>query len=146
MEIFGDSWSLLIIRDIVFSGKRTFGEFLDSEEHISPSVLANRLANLEISAILAKKPHETDHRKEVYFLTEKGLDLIPILLELTAWGAKYDPETLASQQWIAEVQEDRERIIKLIRTTVKSGGSVCAGPNCVNDQLEEQKFGSLYWF
>jgi DNA-binding HxlR family transcriptional regulator len=146
LEIFGDSWSLLIIRDIVFSGKKTFGEFLYSQEHISPSVLTNRLAQLETNGILVKKPHETDNRKEVYQLTEKGLDLVPILLELAAWGAKHDPETLISQTWIAEVQDDRENVQKLIRTTVKSGGSVFEGPGCVMDQLEEHKHGVIQWF
>jgi hypothetical protein len=73
------------------------------------------------------------------------LNLIPILLELANWGAMHDPETQALQSWIAEVQDDRENIIKLIRNTVKNGGSVFAGPGCVIDQLEEKKH-KLHWF
>src|SRR3546814_16674944 len=76
VEIFGDRWSLLIIRDIVFSGKKTYGEFLKSEEGIATNILASRLAFLEEQGILSKTPSPTDRRKDFYTLTEKGLDLI----------------------------------------------------------------------
>src|SRR6185503_5849204 len=91
LETFGDTWSLLIIRDIVYFGKKTYGEFLDSDEGIATNILANRLVHLEQKGILLKKPHDTDKRKEVYLLTEKGLDLIPILLEMAGWSAQHDP-------------------------------------------------------
>src|SRR5689334_10657304 len=90
LEILGDTWSLLIVRDIVYFGKRTYGEFLESEERIATNILANRLANLEQNGILVKKPHPEDKRKEIYSLTEKGLDLIPLLLEMANWSAKHD--------------------------------------------------------
>src|SRR5437762_7785261 len=90
LETFGDPWSLLIIRDMVYFGKKTYGEFLESDEGIATNILADRLAHLEATGILIKKRHTTDKRKEVYFLTEKGLDLIPILLDLATWGAKHD--------------------------------------------------------
>src|SRR5690349_5703698 len=86
LQIFGDTWSLLIIRDIVYFGKKTYGEFLESDEGIASNILASRLANLEQMGILRKKPHDADKRKEDYVLTEKGLDLIPILLEMSNWG------------------------------------------------------------
>lgn len=139
LEIIGDHWSLLIIRDIVYFGKRTFGDFLESDEHISPSILTQRLAHLEQQGILVKRPHASDRRKEVYWLTEKGLDLIPILHELSAWGSKHDPETEALHEWMAEVEENRETIMKLIRTTVKNGGSVAEGAESVIDQWERMK-------
>jgi DNA-binding HxlR family transcriptional regulator len=131
LETFGDSWSMLIVRDIVYFGKKTYGEFLDSEEGISSNILASRLVHLEQKGILAKKPHETDKRKEVYVLTEKGLNLIPVLLEMANWGANQDPETDAPQSWIAAVYADREMMIKLIRDTVQNGGSIFSGPNSV---------------
>ncbi|MEK7152465.1 MAG: helix-turn-helix domain-containing protein [Patescibacteria group bacterium] len=135
LEIFGDPWSLLIVRDIVYFGKKTYGEFLGGEESIATSVLANRLVDLEKKGILVKKPHTTDKRKEVYELTEKGLDAIPIVLDMAAWGARYDPETNAPQDWIAAVNAHRGKIIALIRQTVKEGGSIFVGPNSVISKL-----------
>ncbi|KEQ27669.1 winged helix-turn-helix transcriptional regulator [Paenibacillus tyrfis] len=135
LETFGDSWSLLIVRDIVYFGKKTYGEFLESEEGISSNILASRLVHLERKGLLVKKPHDTDKRKEVYLLTEKGLDLIPVLLELANWGAQYDPETDAPQSWIAAVYADRESMISLIRDTVQAGGSIFSGPNSVVSKL-----------
>ena len=68
LETFGDPWSLLIIRDMVYFGKKTYGEFLASEEGIATNILALRLAHLEQQGILVKKPHETEKRKEMYVL------------------------------------------------------------------------------
>ena len=93
LQTFGDMWSLLIVRDIVYFGKQTYREFLESDEGIATNILAGRLAQLVQAGILLKKPHERDKRKEVYALTEKGLDLIPILLELANWSAQHDPQT-----------------------------------------------------
>src|SRR5438034_5603969 len=114
LETFGDTWSLLIIRDIVYFGKKTYGEFLESEEGIATNILASRLAQLEQKGILVKTPHETDKRKEIYALTEKGLDLIPILLDMADWGARHDPQTVAPQSWIDLVNANREKMNTLI--------------------------------
>src|SRR5258708_38285293 len=86
LELFGDPWSLLIVRDMVFSDKRRFKEFLDSEERIATNVLVDRLARLQQNGIIEKMC-------EQYLITEKGLDLLPLLTEMIAWGAKYDPKT-----------------------------------------------------
>jgi DNA-binding HxlR family transcriptional regulator len=131
LETFGDSWSLLILRDIVYFGKKTFGEFLESDEGISTNILATRLLTLEQKGILDKKTHDTDKRKEVYLISEKGLDLIPVLLELASWGARHGLETEAPESWIAAVNHDREKIVNLIRDTVRSGGSIFAGSDSV---------------
>ena len=128
-------WSLLIVRDIVYFGKKTYGEFLDSDEGIATNILASRLAQLEDKGILVKKPHETDRRKEIYELTEKGLDLIPVLLELANWGAHHDPQTSAPKEWIDLVNAEKEKMTQLIRATVQSGGSVFVGPNSVVSKL-----------
>ena len=82
VEVFGDKWSLLIIRDIIFLGKKTYGEFLKSEESIATNILSDKLSSLESEGILSKTPHPTDKRKDVYALTEKGQDLIPVVLEI----------------------------------------------------------------
>lgn len=135
LETFGDRWSLLIIRDIVYFGKKTFGEFLDSEESIATNILASRLARLEQNGILLKQPCDADKRKEFYLLTEKGLDLIPILLEMAGWSAQHDPQTGAPPAWIAMVKADRDNMIRLTRETVQRGGSIFAGPDSLYSKL-----------
>lgn len=100
LETFGDSWSLLIVRDIVCHGKQTYGEFLQSKEGMSTRMLAMRLAHLEDQGILTKKPHASDKRKEVYSLTHKGEALVPILVELASWGAQFDAATASPQAWV----------------------------------------------
>ncbi|WP_229750963.1 winged helix-turn-helix transcriptional regulator [Undibacterium terreum] len=124
LENFGDAWSLLIVRDIVFWGKRTYGEFLDSSEGIATNVLAARLAHLEQRGMLSKGPHPADKRKDIYSLTEKGLALIPILLEMSGWSAQYDKETTAPQQFVASVYADRAKMFKLVQDTIRNGGSL----------------------
>ena len=124
LQTFGDPWSLLIVRDIVFFGKKTYGEFLASDERIGTSVLANRLVTMEKEAILIKKLSKQDKRKEEYYLTAKGLDLIPILIDLTVWGAKYDAATGASKKWLKAIKLDRDGIVKRTQHIVKNGGFV----------------------
>src|SRR6266487_4289544 len=135
LETFGDIWSLLIIRDIVYFGKKTYGEFLASEEGIATNILASRLAHLEQQGILEKQPHDANKRKERYVLTEKGLDLIPVLVELGNWSAVYDPQTAAPPDWIALVNADKPEMIRRIRASVRRGGSVFVGPESVLSQV-----------
>ncbi len=135
LETFGDPWSLLIIRDIVYFGKKTYGEFLTSEEGMATNILASRLARLEEQGILVKKPSEQDKRKEEYALTEKGLDLIPVLAEMANWSAQYDPQTGAPPAWIALMKAQREHMLERMRETVRSGGAVFAGENSLISQL-----------
>lgn len=89
LETFGDMWSLLIIRDIIRFKKRTYGEFLNSDEKISTNILADRLSRLVQVGILKKMPDENDKRKDIYKLTQKGIDLYPMMLEMIVWGVKY---------------------------------------------------------
>jgi DNA-binding HxlR family transcriptional regulator len=131
LESFGDPWSLLIVRDIVFWGKHTYSEFLSSKEGISTNILASRLAHLEEKAIIEKRRCDTDKRKEIYVLTERGLDLIPLLLEMSGWSCQCDPESEASQALVDKICNDRENTLKLIRDTVCRGGSLFRGPGNV---------------
>lgn len=89
----GDRWTLLVIRDLMFAGKRHFREFLQSEEAISSNVLADRLNSLVESGIVTKSGDPSHSQKAVYRLTEKGLDLLPVLVAMSAWSQKYDPKT-----------------------------------------------------
>lgn len=131
LEAFGDPWSLLVVRDIAYFGKRTFSEFLASEEGIAPSVLAARLDRLEANDILDRTPDTNDARRVVYTLTETGRALIPILLEIASWSARVDPDTDAPPEWIAAVNQDKVAMTNLIISTVRDGGSIFVGPDSV---------------
>jgi DNA-binding HxlR family transcriptional regulator len=124
VEIFGDRWSLLIIRDIVFVGKKTYGQFLKSEEGIATNVLASRLAFLEEQGVLSKAPSPDDGRKDFYSLTEKGLDLIPIVLNIVLWSGKYDSQSYVrhSQEFFARLSQNPIQVSEEVRALVRSGG------------------------
>lgn len=135
LEMVGDPWSLLVIRDIVYFGKRTFGEFLGSAEGVARNILASRLDQLRERGILQKAPHPQDGRKDVYSLTERGLDLIPLLLAAADWGAEHAPSTDAPPEWIELVRTRRDELLPLIRTTVQEGGSIFVGDDSVIARL-----------
>ncbi|MDG4878186.1 helix-turn-helix domain-containing protein [Mesorhizobium sp. WSM4935] len=89
LELVGDRWTLLIIRDLVFAGKRHFREFLQSDEGISSRTLAERLQTLQDEGIVTRSDDPTHALKAIYRLTEAGIDLLPVLVTLGAWGSKY---------------------------------------------------------
>jgi len=130
LETFGDKWSLLIVRDIVFWGKKTYSDFLKSDEGIATNILATRLVQLEEEGILIKTPHPTDKRKDVYTLTEKGLGLIPLMVEIVAWSGKLlewqsvagtgTPEQIRQVKRFA-MTNDKRKIIQEIRDAVTRG-------------------------
>ena len=91
VEVIGDKWTLLIIRDLMFEDKRHFREFLDGEEKIASNILTDRLAMLETEGIITKKSDTAHKQKFLYSLTEKGIDLLPVIIELGAWSMKYQP-------------------------------------------------------
>lgn len=138
LETFGDPWSLLIVRDIVYFGKKTYGEFLTSEERIATNMLANRLLELEKNGIIRKCDCDYDKRKDLYMLTEKGLDLIPVLAELSLWGAAHDKQTDAPIAWIEAMNADKEKLLQLARETVSQGGAIFTGPDSVVSKLQLQ--------
>jgi DNA-binding HxlR family transcriptional regulator len=117
VETLGDKWSLVILRDIIFWGKRTYGEFLNSDEGIATNILAGRLDYLEKEGLISKSPHSTDKRKDVYNVTEKGIELIPMFIEMIAWSAKN--ETWQSMEHNGTVEQFRfiERAIKTVNKT-----------------------------
>lgn len=124
LEVVGDAWSLLIIRDMITFGKKTYGEFLASDERIGTSVLARKLIHLEQQGIIRKQTSETDKRKEEYHLTEKGIALTPILNELAVWGATFDRHTGADQRIIAAYQRDRQGVLDRTLHILRKGGTV----------------------
>lgn len=91
LEIFGDKWSLVIIRDMMFGNKRSFRELIDSHEKIATNILSDRLLMLEREGIITKAKDPAHKLKFIYSLTKKGIDLLPILTEIGAWGIKHLP-------------------------------------------------------
>jgi DNA-binding HxlR family transcriptional regulator len=114
MNMFGDKWSLIIIRDMALLGKRYYGDFLKSSENISTNILADRLVSLEEKGIILKKTDETNRSKNIYSLTEKGKDLIPLLVSIADWAIKYDEDTTAPKEFINKVKKDQKAVVKEI--------------------------------
>lgn len=113
LETFGDMWSLLIIREIVRYKKSTYGEFLESDEKISTNILADRLSKLEQLGILRKTPDKNDRRRDRYKLTQKGIDLYPIMLEMVLWSVKYGENIDESYKTMLPlIKKDKQAFIK----------------------------------
>jgi DNA-binding HxlR family transcriptional regulator len=110
LETFGDKWTLLIVRDLMFKEKRTSGEFLSSAEGISTNILAERLRRLEDAGIITST---------VYSLTQKGKDLLPIMLEITAWSAKYDARTNAPKDFLKMFRDRKRQLMSSILAKLK---------------------------
>lgn len=97
LEIFGDRWTLLIIRDMIFAGKRHFREFLQSDEGISSNILADRLNMLVAKGILTREDDPGHKQKAIYSLTAMGIELLPVLVAMSRWSQKHFPETRLPQ-------------------------------------------------
>lgn len=102
---FGDRWTLLIIRDLLFKGKRQFREFLDGGERIATAVLADRLKRLEETGIITATAGEGRGNPRYYSLTPRGKDLLPIMLEMILWSAKHDPKTAAPSTFVSKARK-----------------------------------------
>ncbi len=111
LEIFGDRWSLLIVRDLMVRGYKTFKEFQNSGEKIATNILSERLVSLEADGILTRTPDPADGRKLIYRLTEKGIALAPIVLELLVWGARHN-HTGAPIPVIDHMATNRDWVLK----------------------------------
>jgi DNA-binding HxlR family transcriptional regulator len=113
LEIFGDTWTLLVLRDMMFAGKRHFRELLQSDERISSNILAERLARLVEHGVLTKAGDPTHKQKAVYSLTEKGIALLPIVVQIGAWGSRWVPEAkkldAPARRIVREIQEGGPR-------------------------------------
>jgi len=119
LDLLGDKWSLLVIRDLIFMQKRHFADFLASPEGIASNILASRLKNLVATGIVSRRPDPDNARKVIYELTEKGADLVPVLLDLIHWGAKYDPKTEAPENFTRRIAQRRNEVIAEIRASLR---------------------------
>jgi DNA-binding HxlR family transcriptional regulator len=113
LEIFGDSWTLLVLRDLMFGGKRHFRELLQSDEGISSNILADRLARLVEQGLLTRSDDPTHKQKAIYSLTEKAIALLPVIVQIGAWGSRWVPDArkldAPSRKYLREIQEGGPR-------------------------------------
>src|SRR5215470_521096 len=123
VEMLGDRWSLLIVRDMMVRGARTFKEFLESYERIATNVLADRLNRLEGYGIIAAHSDPSDGRKRIYLLTEKGIDLAPVLTEMVLWAATH--EETGNQALVHRIREDKPRFLAHLRKRWKAQITAC---------------------
>lgn len=112
LDIWGDKWSLLIVRDLMFSVQCTYGDFLKSEEKIATNILAARLQMLESNGIITKLDHPTSKAKVLYQLTQKGIDLVPLMVEINLWAEKYSTIPAERKAMIQEIKKDKDAFIK----------------------------------
>jgi DNA-binding HxlR family transcriptional regulator len=113
LEIFGDAWTLLVLRDMMFAGKRHFRELLQADERIASNILADRLARLVEHGVLTKGDDPTHKQKAIYSLTEKGIALLPIIVQIGAWGSRFVPDAkkldAPARKHVREIQEGGPR-------------------------------------
>ncbi len=136
VEIFGDTWSMLIYRDMAALGKKTFGEFMDSDEKIGSSVLSERLVHLEKVGIIQKSQDDADKRKTIYTLTTTGMDAIPILYEIATWGSYTSPNPVSAPAWFESMKLDRQKVVDAWRIALQAGDSFFNGEKSVVKQLD----------
>ena len=107
LDTFGDRWSLLVIREIMLKGKKTYSEFMEADEGISTNILIDRLKHLEAEGIIIKTRDPQNHRSFIYTLSDKGRDLAPILLEIIVWSGAHDHRPFALRDVLKKITNDR---------------------------------------
>ena len=115
LDLLGDKWSLLVMRDVLLRGKSHYREFLASEEGIATNILADRLSRLEAAGLLERTSEDPRSGKQSYHATGKGKDLIPLLLEMMVWSAAHNPQVAVPGALLAELTRDRAAAARAIR-------------------------------
>lgn len=114
LDIFGDKWSLLIVRDLMLYKSCTYGDFTKSAEKIATNILANRLQMLENNGIIIKLPYPNNKVKVLYRLSPKGVDLIPALIEIALWGGKHISNSDECSPFLKEAKKNKTKFLKNI--------------------------------
>ena len=135
VEVFGDTWSLLLLRDMMTIGSSSFSEFLAADERIGTSVLAQRLAELERRGIISKRTDESDGRRSTYALTASGRAAMPIVYELNRWGTHTNPETDTAPAILQSLELPRETVTQAWARALANGDSFLFGDVSVVTQL-----------
>lgn len=120
LDIFGDRWTLLIIRDMLLHGKRTYSDFLASDEKIATNILASRMKHLEEEGVVTRARDPDNRRSFIYTLTNKGLNLTPVLLEIVRWSGDYLRLNKYRQGLIQRIDNDRDGLIAEIYERAQS--------------------------
>ena len=123
LDVFGDKWTLVIIKDMMLSGKRQFNKFLASPEKMASNILADRLKRLEDEGVVTKTQDPDNEVKFIYELTAKGKELIPVILEVMLWGSKHAPNPSAPPELLRWVKKDRDGVTKAILASLKKNES-----------------------
>lgn len=113
VEMLGDRWSLLIVRDLMLRGARSFSDLEACDEGIASNMLADRLRKLTASGIIVAEPDPSDARKRSYVLTEKGIDLAPVLAEMVLWAAAH--EETGNRALVRQIEQDKHRFLAEVR-------------------------------
>ncbi|MEM6772623.1 MAG: helix-turn-helix domain-containing protein, partial [Bacteroidota bacterium] len=111
LDFFGDKWTFLIIRDLVFDGKRFYSDFLNSGEGIATNILSTRLKKLEEHGVVSSRVYPELRTKKEYTLTEKGKRLVPVLVEMIIWSAAYDETLAVPPAFLEKVARDKAAVI-----------------------------------
>ena len=123
LDIWGDKWSLLIVRDLMFSKQCTYGDFMKSDEKIATNILASRLQTLEENEIISKSVHPDSKAKVLYKLTQKGIDLLPLMIEINLWAEKYYDVPADRKAMLKEVKKDKKKSIETATKDLKKSSS-----------------------
>ncbi|KQC30236.1 winged helix-turn-helix transcriptional regulator [Flagellimonas eckloniae] len=121
LDIFGDKWTLLIMRDLAFRGFQFYNEFLDSGEGIATNVLSDRLKMLEDKGIIISKKYEKLKTRKQYGLTKIGINTVPIILEMLVWGVNFDDSTIVVPEFYERFLNDKESLLKEVMTSLEEG-------------------------
>lgn len=121
LEMLGDKWSLLVIRDLMLAGKHSYGEFLKSDEGIATNILSNRLSTLEADGIISKTRDTENRTKYIYALTPRGLDLIPLVVDIMVWTDSIAPVPAQYRHIVERAKHDRQQLMHDLRSHLEAG-------------------------
>lgn len=120
LDVLGDRWTLLVIRDMMFRGFREYGEFLEAGEGISTNILAERLKRLVESGIVTRQENPEDRKRVIYTLSEKGIDLMPALFEMIEWGNRYFGHCQIPEEYEQAMRKDKAGLMQSLRKKLLS--------------------------
>lgn len=123
LELFGDGWTLLVLRDLLIRGKSGFGDFRASDERIASNILADRLKKLEAAGLVSCGADPADRRRTLYRPTEAARALLPVLVEMAYWGARHDPDTEAPPEFVAAYEADRAGLLRAMAAGLDPAGA-----------------------
>ncbi len=120
LDTVGDKWSLLILRDLMFTDKRSYGELQSSDEKIATNILATRLQSLETNGLIRKTFDPNNGRRSLYYLTEKGIDLLPVIIELRQWTEKHNPDAEGCTNALKLTDKNRKEVLAAYKKKLKT--------------------------